>query len=435
SEGDRMRIRFMKEYDSGDDSETLYPAKTTRQQFRNRFGRQKNRSLSSHNKRSRYDSPDRKSESSEGSGSKGYSRSRDYEGPRETRTDVDKNYKGFENRDESRGRGRGTYRGRGYSYQGRGQSYQDRDQSNQERCREAQCYYPCTKYIFSQTKNPINWNRTHQYDNSNRGVDIDDDPNDEWRKCIQMQKCLSENHSDRDSIRTEDEVQQHDVATPQPKQPALQIQRAQQIQVLSKQQAPAPVPKKKGRRDHPPNQDDIVEQEILHKRLVTIQKEKEQYGIFDSENEWQQVIGEIDNNNNLTPKQAQKQLQQMIQQLIFSLKAKYQQQTTGSRTQQRKVSSLPRMFNTGMNKDKPSSQTQLPAIPTQKPVHRSGVKQRQKQTVRELQQLQANQQLQQQGNTDLNNMNVDIPDIQGPVGQLTGLQPSSGAQSQAQVSG
>ncbi|KAA6354715.1 MAG: hypothetical protein EZS28_049758, partial [Streblomastix strix] len=46
-----------KEYDSEDDSETLQPAKTTRREFRNKFGRHRNRSLSPHSKRSRYDSP------------------------------------------------------------------------------------------------------------------------------------------------------------------------------------------------------------------------------------------------------------------------------------------------------------------------------------------------------------------------------------------
>ncbi|KAA6360251.1 MAG: hypothetical protein EZS28_044222, partial [Streblomastix strix] len=108
--------------------------------------------------------------------------------------------------------------------------------------------------------------------------------------------------------------------------------------------------------------------------------------------------------------------------------AKQQQQTTSLKTQQRIVSPLSRMINTGMNKDKPSSQTQLLANPTQKPVYRSGVKQRQKKQERELEQLKAIQQLQQQEIIDLNNTNIEIPDIQGTVGQLTGLQPSSGAQ-------
>ncbi|KAA6365313.1 MAG: hypothetical protein EZS28_039161, partial [Streblomastix strix] len=48
---------------------------------------------------------------------------------------------------------------------------------------------------------------------------------------------------------------------------------------------------------------------------------------------------------------------------------------------------------------------------------------------RELELLKARQQLQQQENIDLNNTNVEIPDIQGTVGQLTGLQPSPIAES------
>ncbi|KAA6390572.1 MAG: hypothetical protein EZS28_013904 [Streblomastix strix] len=71
-----------KEYDSEDDSETLQPAKTTRQEFRNRFGRHRNRSLSLHNKRSRYDYPDRGGESRERSGSRSYSKPREYQSPR-----------------------------------------------------------------------------------------------------------------------------------------------------------------------------------------------------------------------------------------------------------------------------------------------------------------------------------------------------------------
>ncbi|KAA6396805.1 MAG: hypothetical protein EZS28_007667 [Streblomastix strix] len=82
-----------------------------------------------------------------------------------------------------------------------------------------------------------------------------------------------------------------------------------------------------------------------------------------------------------------------------------------------------------MNKDNSNSQTQRPDTPTQKTTHRGGVKQRQKKLERELQKLQASQQLEQQKNNDFNIMNIDIPDIQGTIGQLTGLQPSSGAQS------
>ncbi|KAA6402928.1 MAG: hypothetical protein EZS28_001537, partial [Streblomastix strix] len=115
---------------------------------------------------------------------------------------------------------------------------------------------------------------------------------------------------------------------------------------------------KKGRKDQPPNQDDIDEQEIKQERLATLQREKEQYNISDSDNELQQIIEEIDNNN-LAPK----------------------------------------MISTRMNKDKPSSQIQRPEIPTQETIHRGRDKQRQQKMERE-----------------------------GTVGQLTGLQPSSGAQ-------
>ncbi|KAA6377361.1 MAG: hypothetical protein EZS28_027111, partial [Streblomastix strix] len=290
-----------REYDSEDDSETLQPAKITRQEFRNRFGRHRNRSLSPHNKRSKYDSPDRRSESRERSGSRGYSRSRDYEGPRETRTDANRNYNGFETRNESGGRGRGTYRGRGYSYQGRGQSYQDRDQSNQERYREAQKYNPYTKQAFNKKKNPIDWNKTHQYEDKIGGEGWDDNPNDDWIKRTQMQKDAPDNHSDRDSTWTEDEAPQLQVSTLQSKQPTQQTQRVQQKQIQPKQQAPAQIPKQKGKIGQPPNQDDIDEQEIMQERLAALQKEKEELDISDSDTEWQQVIGAIDNNNNLTP--------------------------------------------------------------------------------------------------------------------------------------
>ncbi|KAA6358376.1 MAG: hypothetical protein EZS28_046097, partial [Streblomastix strix] len=154
-----------KEYDSEDDSETLQSAKTIKQEFGNGFGRHRDRSLSSRSKILRYDFFDRRSESRERSGSKGYSRPREYQGPRETRMDIDRNHNRFVTRNESRGRGRGTYRGKDYSYQGRGQNYQYRDQLNQERYREAQKFNPYTKQAFNKTKNPINWNRTHQYEN------------------------------------------------------------------------------------------------------------------------------------------------------------------------------------------------------------------------------------------------------------------------------
>ncbi|KAA6399075.1 MAG: hypothetical protein EZS28_005398 [Streblomastix strix] len=58
------------------------------------------------------------------------------------------------------------------------------------------------------------------------------------------------------------------------------------------------------------------------------------------------------------------------------------------------------------------------------------VKQRQKKSERKTKKPQASQQPKQQGNNDHNNMNADISDIQGTVGQPTGLQPSSCVQSQ-----
>ncbi|KAA6352845.1 MAG: hypothetical protein EZS28_051629 [Streblomastix strix] len=56
------------------------------------------------------------------------------------------------------------------------------------------------------------------------------------------------------------------------------------------------------------------------------------------------------------------------------------------------------------------------------------MRQRLKKAERELESLKASQQLQQQDNFDLNNTNVEIPDIQGTVEQLTGLQPSPSAE-------
>ncbi|KAA6359717.1 MAG: hypothetical protein EZS28_044755, partial [Streblomastix strix] len=174
-----------------------------------------------------------------------------------------------------------------------------------------------------------------------------------------------------------------------------------------------------------PNQDDIEEREVIQERLAALQKEKEDLGVSDSDLEWQQLIGAIDSNNNLTPKSSQKQLQQMIQQQA----ANQTKQTIGSKIQQRIISPLPRMISTGMNKDKPVVQSQLSVTPTQKSQHRAGLRQKLKKAERELELLKAKQQLQQQENTDLNNTNIEIPDIQGTVGQLTGLQPSPIAES------
>ncbi|KAA6368286.1 MAG: hypothetical protein EZS28_036186, partial [Streblomastix strix] len=306
-----------RDHDSEDDSETLQPTKTTRREFRNKFGRNRNRSLSPHSKRSRYDSPDRGSESRERSASRSYSRSREHQTSRET---ADKGYNGIETRNEQRGRGRGTYRGRGFNYYGKGPNYQDRDQFNQNRYREAQKYNPYTKQAFNKTKNPINWNRTHQYE----GKACDDNPNDEWTKRTQMQKDPPDNHNDKDSTWTEDEAPQRHVTQPQPKQSTQQTQRVQQIQVQPKQQVPAQIPKKKGRRDQPPNQDDIDELEIIQERHAKLQKEKEDLNIPDSNSDWQQLIGAIDNNNSLTPRSAQKEFQEMVIQKTFvAMKSDY----------------------------------------------------------------------------------------------------------------
>ncbi|KAA6379022.1 MAG: hypothetical protein EZS28_025451 [Streblomastix strix] len=87
------------------------------------------------------------------------------------------------------------------------------------------------------------------------------------------------------------------------------------------------------------------------------------------------------------------------------------------------------MISTGMNKDKPSSQIQLFVNPTQKTAYRGGVRQKQMRIQREMKKLQTGQYLEQQEDCEHNNMDVDASDIQGTVGQPTGLQSSSGAQS------
>ncbi|KAA6374219.1 MAG: hypothetical protein EZS28_030254, partial [Streblomastix strix] len=151
-------------------------------------------------------------------------------------------------------------------------------------------------------KNPINWYRTHQFEDKNREEGWDDNPNDDWTKRTQMQKDPPNNRSDRDSTWAEDEVPQHQVSTPQSKQPAQQIQRVQQIQVQPKQQAPAQIPKQRVRTIQQPSQDDIEEREVIQERLAALQKEKENLGISDSDMEWRQLIAAIDSNNNLTPR-------------------------------------------------------------------------------------------------------------------------------------
>ncbi|KAA6374589.1 MAG: hypothetical protein EZS28_029885 [Streblomastix strix] len=187
--------------------------------------------------------------------------------------------------------------------------------------------------------------------------------------------------------------------------------------------------KRKGEKINYRIQTTLTNKKVIQEKLAAFQKEKEQYGISDLENDWQQLIGAIDSNNNLTPRSAQKQLQEMTLQSVSNQTTQQQQQTIGSIIQQRIISPLPRMISTGMNKDKPVAQSQLSVTPTQKSQHRSGIRQRLKQAERELQELKAKQLLQQQENNDLNNINVDISDIQGTVGYLTGLQLSSGAQS------
>ncbi|KAA6392914.1 MAG: hypothetical protein EZS28_011562 [Streblomastix strix] len=227
----------------------------------------------------------------------------------------------------------------------------------------------------STTRNPLNWNRTHQYNYRNRGESWGDDLKDGSNKRIQMEKDLPENSNDRDSSWTEDDVPQHQIAASQPKQPAPPIQRIQQIHVQPKQQTTVQIPRQRCRKDAALKQDDIDQQEILQDKLAATQKEKEQY------------------------------------------------------VQQKIVSPVSMMISTGMNKDKQSSLTQLREIPTQKTTHRGGDKQIQKKIEREILKQKTSKYLQQQGNNDINNMNVDTSDIQGTVGQLTGLQPSSCAQS------
>ncbi|KAA6371489.1 MAG: hypothetical protein EZS28_032985 [Streblomastix strix] len=214
-----LRVAYVrKEYDSENDLEPLQPAKTTRQEFRNRIGKHRNRSLSLRIKKSRYESSYRRSESRERSGSRCYSRQRDHQGPRETKMDIDRIQNGFETKCEPGGGGCRAFRGRYSNYQGRGYSYQDRNQPYLERYRDAYKYNPYSMQNFNKIKNPLNWNRIHQYYYKNRREGWDDNPKDKWTKCIQMQKDPPDNHSDRDSSWTQDEVHQHQITTQQPKQ-------------------------------------------------------------------------------------------------------------------------------------------------------------------------------------------------------------------------
>ncbi|KAA6380925.1 MAG: hypothetical protein EZS28_023546 [Streblomastix strix] len=87
------------------------------------------------------------------------------------------------------------------------------------------------------------------------------------------------------------------------------------------------------------------------------------------------------------------------------------------------------MIHIGINKYKPCSYTIQLDIPIQKATHRAGVKQREKKIQRQLKRQSPNQLLQQQGNSNLNNIDADPSDIQAVVGQSTCLQPISCAYS------
>ncbi|KAA6334622.1 MAG: hypothetical protein EZS28_053046, partial [Streblomastix strix] len=154
----------------------------------------------------------------------------------ETRMDIDRNQNGYETRGEPRGGGQGAFRRKESNYQRRVQSCQDGEKPYQERYRNAQRYNPYTIYNFSKTRNLLNWNRTHQYDNRNRGEGCADDPNDEWTKHTQMGKDPPENHFDRDSTWSEVEATQYPSAVPQPNQPVHPTQRIQQVQIYPKHQ-------------------------------------------------------------------------------------------------------------------------------------------------------------------------------------------------------
>ncbi|KAA6359815.1 MAG: hypothetical protein EZS28_044658, partial [Streblomastix strix] len=128
-------------------------------------------------------------------------------------------------------------------------------------------------------------------------------------------------------------------------------------------------------------------------------------------------------NNRAQSKHQDKEVEKMHRKIKTTLMKKKYYKTSQLHYKKRKnnmiVSLAPRMTNTGMNRDKSSTQTQRPDTSTQKTTHREGIKQRQKIIEREFQQLHASQQVQQQGNNDFNKLNVDIYDIQGSVKQLT----------------
>ncbi|KAA6367866.1 MAG: hypothetical protein EZS28_036607, partial [Streblomastix strix] len=202
---------------------------------------------------------------------------------------------------------------------------------------------------FSKIKNPLNWNRTLKYDNRNRGESWGDDPNDKWTKRTQMQKDPPENHSDKDSIWTEDGA------------------------------------------------------------LNTNQQQHNPNNLFFQHNEHNKC--KYNQNNRPQLKYQDKEVEEMqCQTKTILMNMKYYKKIN---------SSASRRINTGMNKDKPSSQTQLFDTSTEKTTHRVGFKQRQKKMQRVMKRLQTCQQLEQQENSDINNMDADTTDIQGTVGQLT----------------
>ncbi|KAA6377788.1 MAG: hypothetical protein EZS28_026685 [Streblomastix strix] len=86
------------------------------------------------------------------------------------------------------------------------------------------------------------------------------------------------------------------------------------------------------------------------------------------------------------------------------------QQNPSIKAQLKVTPSITRMTNIGVNKDKPSGQTIQPQAATMISTCSDGIKQSKKKT-----------------ESDRNDIYAEISDIQGTVGQLTGLQPRSGA--------
>ncbi|KAA6402055.1 MAG: hypothetical protein EZS28_002420 [Streblomastix strix] len=229
-----------KEYDSEDVSETIQPAKSTRQEFRNRFGKYRNRSLSPYSMRARYDSPERRSESTQRSRLRDYSRSRDYQ---EANLEAED----------------------GVLLDGE--------------IRIVQEDVGATKIEISHSKKDIEWCKNIGYD-----------ANDEWAKHTQLEKDPSENHSDKDSIWMEDEAFQNQIIMSQPKQLVKYTQRIQKVQIQPKQKVPVQIPSQNGRKDAASNYDCLDDQEILLEKLAALQIKKEQYVISDSEKDCYIII-------------------------------------------------------------------------------------------------------------------------------------------------